>query len=162
MHGKFTHTAMNLFPFASKIWKVLPASSRRWLTRRVQASFTASAACVVTNDNGEVLLLDHVLRPRSGWGLPGGFLDKGEQPETAVRREISEETGLELTDVRLERIRTMQRHLEIIFSAKAIGEASVKSREITALDWFSVDSLPEEMSIAQRTLIRSILRPELE
>src|SRR3954447_24534946 len=128
---------MNLFQLFSKVWKVLPPSSRRWLTRRFQASFTASAACVITNDNGQVLLLNHVLRPRSGWGLPGGFLERGEQPETGVRREIREETGLELANVQLERIRTMQRHLEIVFSAAAVGEASVQSREITELDWFS-------------------------
>jgi ADP-ribose pyrophosphatase YjhB (NUDIX family) len=150
---------INIF---GKIWKILPPNSRRWLTRRFQASFTASAAGVITDQEGRVLLLDHVLRPRSGWGLPGGFLDKGEQPENALRREIREETGLELRDICLNRVRTMERHLELIFTAKAVGEASVSSREIKELRWFDVENMPPEMSLSQQFLIRSILRPELE
>lgn len=138
----------------------MPPNSRRWLTRRFQVSFTASAAGLVKNESGQVLLLNHVLRPRSGWGMPGGFLNKGEQPEAALRREIREETGLELTDIRLARIRTMQRHLEIVFVAKSLGEASVQSREITELAWFDLDSMPYEMSVDQQFLIRSILSPD--
>ena len=92
--------------------------------------------------------------------MPGGFLDKGEQPEAALRREIREETGLELSDVQLVRIRTVQRHLEIIFTATAVGEPYVNSREITELAWFDLDGMPTEMSRAQQLLIRSILRPE--
>ena len=89
--------------------------------------------------------------------MPGGFLNKGEQPEAGLRREIREETGLELTGIRLVRIRTMQRHLEIIFIAKAVGEASVQSREITELAWFDLDSMPGEMSLDQQFLIRNML-----
>src|ERR1043165_6051075 len=47
-------------------------------------------------EGGRVLLLRHVLRKGSGWGIPGGFLRAGEQPEEAVCRELREETGLEL------------------------------------------------------------------
>lgn len=148
-----------LFQLLGKIWKKLPNNSRRWLTRRLQASFTASAAGVITNEQGQVLLLNHVLRPVSGWGLPGGFLNAGEQPEAAFRREILEETGLELKDIRLERIRTMQRHMEIIFAATGVGEASVKSREITELGWFDVENMPPEMSLDQQFMIRGLLRP---
>jgi ADP-ribose pyrophosphatase YjhB (NUDIX family) len=146
----------------ARAWKLLPASGRRWLTRRFQASFTASAAGVVTDEHGRVLLLDHVLRPRSGWGVPGGFLNKGEQPEHALRREIREETGLELKDVRLIRVRTVQRHMELVFAATAVGEAFVNSPEIKELRWFDVESMPPDMSLSQQFLIRSILRPELE
>jgi ADP-ribose pyrophosphatase YjhB (NUDIX family) len=149
-----------LITLLGKFWKVLPPNSRRWLTRRFQANFTASSAALITNENGEVLLLNHVLRPRSGWGMPGGFLNKGEQPEAALRREIREETGLELADIRLARIRTMQRHLEIIFVARGVGEASVQSREITELAWFNIDAMPPDMSLDQQFLIRKILRPE--
>jgi 8-oxo-dGTP diphosphatase len=145
-----------------RLWKVLPANSRRWLTRRLQTSFTASAAGLVTDAHGKVLLLNHVLRPRSGWGIAGGFLDRGEQPEAALRREIREETGLELENVRLVRIRTMQSHLEIIFTATAVGEASVQSHEIKELGWFDVHNMPADMSRDQQSLIRSIMPAEFE
>ena len=76
-------------------WKILPPWLRLKIIRTTQQKFTVSAAAIITNDNGEVLLLNHVLRPFSGWGLPGGFLGAGEQPEEAIRREIREETGIE-------------------------------------------------------------------
>jgi len=137
----------------------MPRTARRWLTRRFQTSFTVSAAGVITNENGEVLLLNHVLRPVSGWGLPGGFLDAGEQPEMAFRREIREETGIELSGVVLVRTRTLGRHIEIIFAAIAIGEPAVKSREIIELGWFDLNNMPPDMSRDQGVLIVNTLRP---
>ena len=144
-----------------KIWKILPSWIRTYLTRLAQPIFTVSVAGIITNDDGQVLLLNHVLRPVSGWGVPGGFIDFGEQPEAALRREIREETGLALTDISLYRIRTLSRHVEILFTAKASGEAMVKSREIIELDWFEPDGVPAEMNVDQQFLIRKVLRPDV-
>jgi ADP-ribose pyrophosphatase YjhB (NUDIX family) len=151
-----------LFSIASRAWKAMPPRTRRWLTRRLQTSFTASAACVIVNDRGQVLLLDHVLRPHSGWGLAGGFLESGEQPEDAVRREVCEETGLELKNVRLLGIRTTRRHLEIAYIAEGGGEAVVSSREITGLQWFAPDELPADIDPHLGRFIRSAIEGELE
>ena len=147
------------FNLLGNIWKKLPKKIRRWLTRLFQTTFTVSAAGIITNERGEVLLLDHILRPVSGWGLPGGFLESGEQLETAFRREILEETGLGLRDVIFVQTRTLYRHIEIIFAAKAVGEATVKSREIKELGWFDLDNMPSEMSLDQQLLIFKVLRP---
>src|SRR5436190_11853835 len=145
---------VNLF---GKFWKKTPRGVRRWLTRRIEASFTISAAAVVTNEAGEVLLLNHLLRPKSGWGLPGGFLNAGEQPEDGVRRELREETGLELRNLELVRIRTLDTHIEIIFRAVGVGEPRVMSREIIELGWFSLDEMPGDMSLDQKFIISKTL-----
>src|SRR5713226_1611695 len=97
-----------LMKLIGKIWKKLPKSARTWVTRSVQVKFTVSAAGIITNEKGQVLLLNHVLRPVSGWGVPGGFLNFGEQAETAFRREVQEETGLIVSDVSIHRIRTFK------------------------------------------------------
>lgn len=138
----------------------MPRKARISLTRVTQAKFTVSAAGIITNDAGEVLILNHVLRPVSGWGLPGGFLETGEQPEAGFRREIREETGLEIRDPVLYRARTTRRHIEIIYIAHAVGTAEVKSREITELGWFDIENLPAEMSLDQQFLIRKALGSE--
>src|SRR5438445_4688465 len=148
---------MNLI---GKIWKKLPKSARTKVTRSVQVKFTVSAAGIITNEKGQVLLLDHVLRPVSGWGVPGGFLNFGEQAEAAFRREVQEETGLIVNDVSIHRIRTFKRHIEIMFLAKTTGKGEVRSREITELPWFDVEKLPPEMSLDMQFLIRKVLRPE--
>lgn len=138
----------------------MPPFMRTWLTRRTQAKFTVSVTGFVTNDKNEVLLLNHVLRPKSGWGLPGGFIDEGEQPAAAVKRELLEETGLALREISLYRVRTLKGHIEILFLAKSTGEAEVKSVEITELGWFSAETIPAEMNLDQQFLIKRILEGE--
>jgi 8-oxo-dGTP diphosphatase len=49
--------------------------------------------------NGYIVLIERK-NPPFGWALPGGFVDVGETVEAAVRREMMEETGLELYDLR--------------------------------------------------------------
>lgn len=137
-------------------WKILPPWLRMKIIRATQQKFTVSAAVIITNDRGEVLMLNHVLRPFSGWGLPGGFVAAGEQPEAAIRREIREETGIELEGLTMFRIRTLQRHVEMLFVATADGEPTVKSREILGLGWFDITRLPEGTPRSQAELIREV------
>jgi ADP-ribose pyrophosphatase YjhB (NUDIX family) len=143
-----------------KIWRTAPSSMRALAVRLTQKTFTVSVGAIVVNDAGKVLLLDHVFRPGSGWGVPGGFINRGEQPEEAVRREICEEIGLEIDGVELFRVRTIDRHVEILYRAKARpggGEGTAKSLEIKAVGWFAADELPEEMSRSQKHFIKQIL-----
>lgn len=146
-----------ILSLVGKIWKKLPKSARTFVTRRMQTTFTASAAGIIVNEDGKVLLANHVLRPASGWGVPGGFLEFGEQSEAAFRREVKEETGIEVHDVKLYRVRTFKRHIEVMFTAKGSGHARVGSREITELAWFGVDELPPEMALDQQFMIRRVL-----
>jgi len=146
-----------LLDLVSKTWKVLPKQVRTFITRRVQPKFTVSVTGILTNDRGDVLLLDHLLRPKSGWGPPGGFVERGEQPEAALRREIKEETTLDLAHVQLIRARTFKRHIEIIYTARGVGDARAVSREIRGLQWFAVDDIPGEMSLDLQFVIRKAL-----
>lgn len=144
------------------IWRKIPYLMRRQLVRSSQTMFTVSVAAIITNDDNQVLLLDHVLRIGSGWGIPGGFIKRGEQLEEGLRREIREETGLELENVTILRMRTLDRHIEVLFRATAKGEPQVKSREIKAVKWFTDETIPENMSGAHKSIIRKILRSKPE
>ncbi len=140
-----------------KIWRKTPHLIRLKLIRTSQTKFTVSVGAVVLNDEGEILLLDHVLRPASGWGIPGGFINAGEHPQEAVKREIFEETGLEISEVEMIWLRTLNRHIEIIFKAKGRGQAEVRSREIIQLGWFKLNEMPKEMSQAQAEIVKKVL-----
>lgn len=134
-----------------------PSFVRTSFVRAVEAKFTVSAGAVVTNADGKVLLLDHVLRPGSGWGIPGGFVNRGEQAERAIKREICEEIGLEIERVELVGARTNDRHVEILFRARARGAGKVSSLEIKRIGWFAPDAMPQEMNRAQKEIIKRVL-----
>lgn len=60
---------------------------------------TAIVACV--DAEGRVLLVRQLAGPYAGaWLLPGGGVDEGETTLEALRREMREETGCEIEDVR--------------------------------------------------------------
>src|SRR2546423_954989 len=99
-----------------KIWRKTPTFLRLRLVRATQKKFTVSVGAIVINPENKVLLLDHVLRPASGWGIPGGFIEANESAVEAVKRELREETGLEIENVEIFRIRTINLHVEILFS----------------------------------------------
>jgi 8-oxo-dGTP diphosphatase len=60
------------------------------------------AAGVILERDASVLLLRRAVEPGlRAWDLPAGYLDPGESPEEAARRETFEESGLEVDLVRL-------------------------------------------------------------
>jgi 8-oxo-dGTP diphosphatase len=148
----------------AKMWRASPARARRlgvWLT---QARFTVTAGAVVLDEGGRVLLLQHTFRKGSGWGIPGGFVEKGEQPEDAIRRELREEVGAEIDGARLVSARALRRprQVELLFVARLReGERPrAASAEIRRAEWFATDALPEGLSRDQRRLIGRALENE--
>jgi 8-oxo-dGTP diphosphatase len=58
--------------------------------------------CVVFDPLDQVLLVRRKHEPFAGcYALPGGFVEIGETVEGACRREVQEETGLEVSDLSL-------------------------------------------------------------
>ena len=144
-----------LINFLGAIWRQLPGGVRRRLSRLGQSRFTVTTAAFIFDDDGQILLLEHVFRPDSGWGVPGGFLSKAEQPQDGLRRELREEIGIEVENVEILFARTLPsvRQIEIYFRARAIGEPEPCSFEIITAKWFALDDLPSALSKDQRRLI---------
>jgi NAD+ diphosphatase len=61
----------------------------------------AAVACLVFNNEGKLLLTRRAVDPDKGkLDLPGGFIDPLESAEQAVRRELKEELGIEVSAMR--------------------------------------------------------------
>lgn len=61
----------------------------------------AAVGGLVVNAQNELLMVRRAQDPERGkWGLPGGFVDRGETIEEALNREVMEETGLSVTSSR--------------------------------------------------------------
>jgi ADP-ribose pyrophosphatase YjhB (NUDIX family) len=138
-----------------KIWRRLPVRLRRWSMRLTHTRFTVTAGAIIFNRKGQILVLKHRFRAGSGWGLPGGFLERGEQPIDALRRELREELGLEIDDVEIFAARSFRKpkQVEVLFRGRADGPVSPRTMEVERAEWFSLDALPEGLPRDQRRFV---------
>ncbi|AFY85055.1 NUDIX domain-containing protein [Oscillatoria acuminata] len=99
-------------------------------------------------DNGQIVLIRR--RDNGKWGLPGGMVDWGEDIPNTLKRELTEETGLEVTEVgRLIGIysapdRDPRIHsICVVVAAQVQGEMKIyDTAEILEVKAFDRDSLP--------------------
>jgi ADP-ribose pyrophosphatase YjhB (NUDIX family) len=143
------------------LWRGSPGRVRRWGVWLVEPRFMVTVGAIVLDEDGRVLLLQHEFRTGSGWGIPGGFLERGEQPLEGLRRELREEIGVELDAAELVHVRTLRRpqQVEIHFRGRVRAGASARPRsmEINRVGWFEADALPSELSRDQRRIIADAL-----
>jgi 8-oxo-dGTP diphosphatase len=106
------------------------------------------AVAVLITKNEEVLLVQRTYDPQKGlWTLPSGFVDAGEDPIEAAKRECVEETGLKIKDVQLLDVIFSQEHLRgasilIIYQA-AIQSGTLQSGDdANQAEFFSLQILP--------------------
>jgi ADP-ribose pyrophosphatase YjhB (NUDIX family) len=110
------------------------------------------AQALVERD-GCVLLGRRAHDPGAGlWDVPGGFLEEAEQPLDGLRRELREETGLEVEPTEFFGIwlqpyegRTV---LCLTWLARATGGEERAGDDLTELRWFRSDELPTAGDLA--------------
>lgn len=104
---------------------------------------------VVVELPGGVVLIERASEPH-GWALPGGFIDYGEEPAAAARREVREETGLdveltELLGVYGDPSRDPRQHtLSVVYVGRARG-TPVGGDDAARAAVFGVGDLPQPL-----------------
>jgi len=102
------------------------------------------------NSSYEILLIQRLNDPfKDYWALPGGFVDENEELETAAKRELFEETDIQLFQVKQIKAygnpnRDPRHHtISVAFIGEIDSLAEAKAKDdAKAVKWFAVDELP--------------------
>jgi 8-oxo-dGTP diphosphatase len=115
------------------------------------------AVDAIIETGGGIVLIERK-NPPYGWALPGGFVDYGESLETAVCREMKEETGLDIDLVRQfhaysDPARDTRNHtVSVIFIATASGTPKAGD-DAGKAEIFTRETLPEEIAFDHRQIL---------
>jgi 8-oxo-dGTP diphosphatase len=119
-----------------------------------QPRHSVSVAGVVTDDHGRALLIQRADNHR--WEPPGGVLELGESIPDGLRREVREETGLDVEPVTLTGVyKNMNRGIvALVFRCKITGGDLATTDEASAFCWAADTEIPDlaEEAYAVRVL----------
>jgi ADP-ribose pyrophosphatase YjhB (NUDIX family) len=137
------------------------------------ASSKATVGALVEDEQGRLLLARRAMEPFKGrWDIPGGFLDEAEHPLDGLRRELREETGLEVEPsdflgVWMDRYggdSTAEATLNLYWTARAVAGRAAPADDVDDLRWFAAEELPrpEELAFANVPLVLDAWRARHE
>lgn len=100
----------------------------------MEPTHLVSVAALVTNEKGEILLVNS---PWRGWEYPGGLIEPGETFREALHREVREEAGVEIEITGFVGIcKNLERNIvNIDFTARYTGGELTTSDESTEVIW---------------------------
>ena len=120
---------------------------------------------VILDDNNRILLQQR-RHPEGAWGLPGGLMELGESTEDVARREVYEETGLEVGKLDLINVYSGEDYFIVAvngdpfyvvttaYSTRDVrGTLKVDEEESIQCKYFFIDDLPEYIVKSHREVI---------
>jgi ADP-ribose pyrophosphatase YjhB (NUDIX family) len=125
-----------------------------------------TASALVRDGDGRILLARRAGDPGKGlWDLLGGFLDEGEEPVEALRRELREETGLEAAQIGEFLGGIPDRYgdegpftVNLYWSATLADGRPQAADDVAELAWFPADDLPPRDEFAFANTIELLER----
>jgi 8-oxo-dGTP diphosphatase len=130
----------------------------------VHANPAPTASAIVQDAEGRVLLARRTGDPGAGlWDLLGGFIEEGEEALAALRRELREETALEIEP--LEFLGGYPDRygdggiftLNLYWTARiAGGQLEIDEDELAEVAWFAPHELPAEDEFAFENTVRAL------
>ncbi len=125
-----------------------------------------TACALIVDDQSRLLLVRRARDPFADtWDLPGGFLEEAEHPLDTLRRELKEETGLdvepgEFVGAWLDRYGDgpdAPTTLNLYWTARIVGGEPRAGDDAAELRWFPRDKLPPDDEIGFPN-VREVLR----
>lgn len=122
--------------------KSKPRQTHKVEGEKMEPTHFVSVAALVTNENGEILL---VKSPWRGWEYPGGLIEPGETFQEALHREVREESGVEIEITGFVGIcKNVEKDIvNIDFTARYLSGELTISEESTEVIWATPEQAME-------------------
>jgi 8-oxo-dGTP diphosphatase len=124
------------------------------------------AVAVAVIEEGRILLVRRRWEPMAGhWGLPAGFLERGEDPAACARREVAEETGLRVRVTGL--LGAFRgggpegRVVLLVYRGECQGGCLAPGDDAEEAGFFPPDFLPEPLAFGPHRAVLERLRDEI-
>jgi 8-oxo-dGTP diphosphatase len=107
---------------------------------------SVSVAAVITDEHDRVLVVQR--RDNGKWEIPGGILELHESIHDGVRREVEEETGVQIEP---ERLTGVYKNLKLgvvalVFRARIVSGQPGPTEESQRVDWWTRDAVSAQMA----------------
>jgi ADP-ribose pyrophosphatase YjhB (NUDIX family) len=131
------------------------------------ASSEPTASAILRDGGGRILLARRAVDPERGkWDLPGGFVEAGEHPLDALRRELREEAGVDVEPLDLAAIEMdvygdddgSPWTLNLYWEARLVSGDPRPDDDVAELRWFAPEELPADDELAFRVNARVLAR----
>ncbi len=116
------------------------------------------------SDGLSVLLIERANDPFKGcWAFPGGFMDMEENAEDCAKRELKEETGMEVRSLEylgtFSEVNRDPRGRTITIAYYAVVEKSdvIGADDASQAKWFPIDSIPS-LAFDHEEILRAALK----
>lgn len=121
---------------------------------------SVSIAGIVVREDGRILAIQR--RDNGNWEPPGGVLELNETIHAGVRREVLEETGMQ---VEVERLTGVYKNLPLgivalVFRCRPLGRAATSTVEARRTDWLTIDEVVRQMNPAYAVRVVDALADE--
>ena len=130
----------------------------------------ATVGALIHDGAGKILMIQ-THKWSNLWGIPGGKIERGEASEEAVKREIREETGLEISDIRFVMVQDCidspefmrpEHFLLLNYLTKASSHEVTLNEEAEEFIWVTMtDALKLDLNTATKILLHRVITEKL-